>query len=260
MVAVFFDEVPFVDDDDHALFLLFDVAGDVQILRREALGGVDHEQDDVGALDRAHRAEHAELLDPVLDPALAANSGGVDQRSAARPAQTSWVSRLSRVVPGTSLTIDRSCPIKALSNRLLPTFGRPTIAILGPSVSGSSSNSRQRFDDAVEQIAGAGAVIGRDGDRIAEAELVKLERVVAALDIVGFVGDEDRRFVGAAKNIGDFMVAGGDARFGVDHQDDDVSFVDRGLRLLAGVARDLGRAWRGAISCSSCKTGRCRRS
>ena len=35
----------------------------------------------------------------------------------------------SRVVPGISLTIARSSPTSALSRLLLPTFGRPTMAM-----------------------------------------------------------------------------------------------------------------------------------
>ena len=88
------------------------------------------------------------------------------------PFHSIWVSRLSRVVPGISLTMERSWPISALTSRLLPTFGRPTIAIAGPFESPALLlECGQRFDDAIEQIAGAGAVIGGNRDRLAETEL-----------------------------------------------------------------------------------------
>src|SRR5215475_1819804 len=37
----------------------------------------------------------------------------------------------SRVMPGSSVTIDRRCPINRLNSVDLPTFGRPTIAMRG---------------------------------------------------------------------------------------------------------------------------------
>ena len=52
------------------------------------------------------------------------------------------VSIESRVVPGMSDTIMRSTPRRRLSNVLLPTLGRPTIATrMGPSSSPSSSGT-----------------------------------------------------------------------------------------------------------------------
>src|SRR5437879_12157911 len=42
----------------------------------------------------------------------------------------------SRVIPGSSVTIERRCPIRRLNRADLPTFGRPAIAISGrPSIS-----------------------------------------------------------------------------------------------------------------------------
>src|SRR5262249_7611494 len=37
----------------------------------------------------------------------------------------------SRVMPGSSVTMERRCPIRRLNNVDLPTLGRPTIAISG---------------------------------------------------------------------------------------------------------------------------------
>ena len=122
----------------------------------------------------------------------------------------------------------------------MPTFGRPTIAIAGPSGSSSCFGLRQRFDDPIEQIAGPAAVVRRNGDRIAEPELVELDRGVAAGQAVGLVRHQNRRLVGAPQHVGDFVVAGVDAAPGVDHEDDDVGLADGDVGLLAGVVGDLG--------------------
>src|SRR4051812_738006 len=60
------------------------------------------------------------------------------------------VSTLSRVVPGTSCTTERSSPMRRLNSGDLPTFGRPTMATAGTSgsvgadVSSTFSGSRRR--------------------------------------------------------------------------------------------------------------------
>jgi hypothetical protein len=51
-----------------------------RFLRREPLDRVDHQDGDIAAPDRLHRADHAVLLDlAVLDPPATADPGGVDQ-------------------------------------------------------------------------------------------------------------------------------------------------------------------------------------
>ena len=50
-----------------------------------------------------------------------------------KPPSTNCSSRVSRVVPATSVTIDLDSPNKAFIKELLPTFGRPRIKTLTPS-------------------------------------------------------------------------------------------------------------------------------
>ena len=59
------------------------------------------------------------------------------------PSSSKRTSTLSRVVPGTSLTIIRSAWASVLTNVLLPTLRRPTIAtfITGSSARASSSSA-----------------------------------------------------------------------------------------------------------------------
>ena len=98
---------------------------------------------------------------------------------------------------------------------------------------------REGFDDRVEQIAGTGAVQGRNRDRLAETELVELVRRIATLDVVSFVRNENGRLVGAPEQIGDLVIAGGQPRFGIDHEDDDIGLANCAARLIASAARDL---------------------
>ena len=82
-------------------------------------------------------------------------------------------STVSRVVPGVSLTIDRSSWSSRLRSDDFPTLGRPTMATAVSSGSGRARRRRagSRCDDLVEQVADAFAVLGRHLDHRLESEL-----------------------------------------------------------------------------------------
>ena len=80
---------------------------------------------------------------------------GVSIATNGLPSSSNRTSTLSRVVPGTSLTIIRSAWTSVLMNVLLPTLRRPTMAtfISGSPLSAASSVERRRQlrDDHVQQ-------------------------------------------------------------------------------------------------------------
>ena len=78
-VVVLFDRVPLVDHDDRAFARLVGDPGDLLVLLGDPLLGVDHKQADVGALDGGLRPQNRVVLDAVLDRALTADPGGVDE-------------------------------------------------------------------------------------------------------------------------------------------------------------------------------------
>ena len=78
------------------------------------------------------------------------------------------------------------------------------------------------------------AVDGRYGDRVAEAERIKLiYRRIHAAGGVHLVDRKHRGLFRAQQHIGDVLVRGGDARADVGHQNDNVSGADGDIRLLA---------------------------
>ena len=91
------DEVGLVERDHERAAGLLDHAGDPRVLLGRAELGVDHEHDDVGALDLAERHRDRDLLDVGVDLRLAADAGGVDRgcsrgrrsRTACRPDRSS---------------------------------------------------------------------------------------------------------------------------------------------------------------------------
>ncbi len=180
------DQVPFVDDDDNAFLLLLDVARDVQILRGEAFRRVNDEHHDVRAVDGPHRAEDAEALNTLLNPAPPPNAGGVNERQwLAGPRQfgvEAVAGRSRDVTDNRALLAEQRVEQPALTNVWPPDDG--DLRSLGL---GLLFHLRQRLDDPVEQIPRSGAVVRRDRDRLAEPELVELDGCFAPFGIVRLV-------------------------------------------------------------------------
>ena len=138
--ALLFHQVPLVRGDDDAAARLLRGAGDGAILIGRPNGGIEHEHDDIGALDGALGEQDAQRFDLRLrDLAGPANAGGVDDAEL-RPCHCSNESTESRVVPGTSETIIRSSRKSMLTSDDLPAFGRPTIAIAVSSLASNGSS------------------------------------------------------------------------------------------------------------------------
>ena len=93
-------------------------------------------------------------------------------------------------------------------------------------------------DDLVEQVAGAVPVQAGDRDRVAEPELVQLERERLLLRIVDLVRDHEHRLLRLAEDLRDLLVARRDAGLRVEHEEDDVGLRDRLARLVGDRARE----------------------
>ena len=78
-VRILCQGVPLVDDDDHAATRFQNRAGDMLVLLRDAVKGIDHQQGDVRPLDGPNGAQHAVFLHAPLYLAAAPHAGGVDQ-------------------------------------------------------------------------------------------------------------------------------------------------------------------------------------
>ena len=162
----------------------------------------------------------------------------VSTSTSLRSPTSSGMSIASRVVPATSETITRSSPRKRFTSEDLPTFGRPITARRIVSVSGFDLALREQLHDAVEQVARAEPLGGRDGHRVTEPEAVEVggEREVG--DAVALVGRDDRGQRRAAQQVGHLLVPGPDAGFGVDDEHRDLRVGDPGPRLIADRARE----------------------
>ena len=178
---------------------------DLQILFLEGMLGVEQQHDDFGETDRLERVADRKLLGPSFDAHLAPQTRGVEQRArSGRSTQGRWRST-SRVMPASGPVIMRSSPSNALTRVDLPTFGRPTMAMRKgwtgspprpPPRAASPSRrpvSRQTRSIVVGQLADADIMLGRDRQRLAEAERIGLVHRRLGRAALAFVDGENHR-------------------------------------------------------------------
>ncbi len=127
----------------------------------------------------------------------------------ALPSSSKRTSTLSRVVPGTSLTIIRSAWASVLTNVLLPTLRRPTMAtfITGSSTDSSSERRGQPLQDHVAAVlADSGRLWCCTPDQLAAPQPVELVGLRVELFRVGLVGHADDRLVDVPQPLGHLLV------------------------------------------------------
>ncbi len=86
------------------------------------------------------------------------------------------------------------------------------------------------LDQAVQQVAGAEALGGRHGERLAETEGVEFVRQRQVVRAVDLVGGHEHRAVPAAQDVGDLRVARALTALGVHDEHRHVGVGQRGAR------------------------------
>ena len=76
-------------------------------------------------------------------------------------------------------------------------------------------------------------MLGRDAQRLAQAQRPALDRAGLAGPPLGLVGDKDDVAGAPAQDVGEVFVGRGDARAGVDHEQADIGLIDRAFGQAA---------------------------
>ncbi len=168
---------------------------------------------------------------------------GVSIATKLLPSSSKRTSTLSRVVPGTSLTIIRSAWTSVLTNVLLPTLRRPTMAtfISGSPISSGFSVERRRKmrHDHVQQHRPIAILDGADAERLAAAEPVELVGLAVERFGIGLVGQQDDRALHGAEPLGDVLVERQHPLAGVDDEQDHGGRIDRQGDLVLDVLGEV---------------------
>ena len=161
---------------------------------------------------------------------------GVSMAMNALPSSSKRTSTLSRVVPGTSLTIIRSACASVLTSVLLPTFRRPTIATFitgsgGASSAASSGRFRQPLADRVEQFRLAAIFLGADADHLPR-EAVESVGLGLQRRRVGLVDHQHDGHGDVPQPFGHGLVQRDGPLAAIDDEQHDLGGIDRRLNLV----------------------------
>jgi hypothetical protein len=86
-------------------------------------------------------------------------------------------------------------------------------------------------DERFVKVGKALAVLGRDRDRVAEAEPERLVGAGHPRHALGLVGKHDYRLSRTAGEFGEGLVGGQDAGARIDNEENEIGFRDRGFGL-----------------------------
>ena len=205
--AVLFNRVPLVDGDNTALAAFMRVAGDLAVLFGKADRRVDHDNAHVAAVDRHICAQHAVPLDLLLDARLAPDAGRIDEHKTAVfvfDNRVDGVARCARHVGDNRTLLARHAVDKRrFANVRLADNGDLYIlfAVLVGTVKIDMRITR------IEQVAGAVSMHGRHGDRVAEAEVVKLVKIGRHIaETVAFIDRQHHRLAAFLQHHSDVLV------------------------------------------------------
>jgi hypothetical protein len=176
---------------------------DLQVLVVQPLGGIDHQDAEVRALDRATRAKPRVELDPFVDLRLAAQPGRIDEYQLAPMVLQVGVDRVAR---GAGVLGDHEPLLtqQPVHERRLADV-RPPDDCHAQRVSRLDDRFRDPAHDEVEQVARLLAIHRRHRHRIARAELEELvPRGICR--VVHLVHDHQERLVRVAKDLGDAAI------------------------------------------------------
>ena len=203
-----------------------------QVVLDDTLARVDEHEHDVCALGSLQSAELRVVLDPLPLLLLAPKAGRVDEDERPLAALQHGVDRVAgrpRLLGDDHPLLAEECVQKTgLARIRAPEDRHPdrVLARLGRPASGQARHDR------IEEVARAVTVNRREGDRVAEAKPVELQRIGFAPGLVDLVRDQEDRLVRVPQDRRQLLVAGRDAGPGVDDEQDEVGFRDRGAGLL----------------------------
>ncbi len=239
------DEIPPGEGDDDGAALLLDEVGDLEVLLLEGLAGIDGEDHHLGEANGAQRIADGELLQLRLDARLATKAGGIEQAE-----------RLAAPGPVDGDGVTGDAGFRAGQQPLLAedTVDQRRLADVRPADDSDAERwasalpfgfgrLRQVGRQRLQKVAHALAVLGRDGNGIAEAKGVGLEQAGVGGGPFGLVGGEHQRDTGGAQEVGEAAVERRQPDAGVHQEQDGIGGLHRrlGLRGHAGGEAAGGR-------------------
>src|SRR5690554_5522450 len=224
-------EITLIERDDERGTSLGGESGDLCVLFSCALMGVDHQDGDIGAIERADRLIHTKRLDAAsfADVRLTPDARRIDKDIAAIITLEEGIDAIDR----RARAIIDELPLFAeepVDHRALPRVGpaddgnaRDRIIELF----GGREIVREDLGDSVFKLSKSAAVQRRDRDELIHTERIMIERVMRSAIGVALIRDVDHGFIGLAEELYRFMIGRRKRRRSIKHEDDPVAFIER---------------------------------
>ena len=239
-LAVLFHQVPLVHHDDAGLAGVMGEPGHLGVLLGDALLGVDHNEAHIAALNGHGGPEHGVFLNDILHLGLLAHAGGVDEVILALVVFKIAVDG----VPGGARHIADDHPLFAQD-----AVGKHGLAHIWLADDGHLDDigvlllliGRGEVGDAgIQQVTGAVAVDGGDGDGVAQTQVVELIKIrVHGAGGVHLVHRQDNGLAAFLQHARHLVIRGGETGFDVGDKYDHRGVVDGDLGLLPHEGQDL---------------------
>ena len=213
---------------------------DLGVLLGDAVSGVDHDEAHIRPLNGQLGTHNGELLHPLVHLGLAADARRVDEHIAA---VLVFIQGVHRVPGGAGHVADND-----------PLFAQNVVDERGFAHIGLANDGhldavvlflplvllREVLQALVQQVAGAVAVYGGDGDGVSQSQGVKfIYRGVGGSRGVGLVHRQHHGLAGTKQHVGHILVRGGDAGADIRDQNDHGGGVDGDLGLLPHEEQNL---------------------
>ena len=210
------------------------------VLLRDALGGIDQDEAHIAALDGHGGPKDGVLLDVLLHLGLAADAGGVDEHEPALVVFKIGVDS----VPGGAGHVGDDDPLlpqdpvhqRGLAGVWLADDGHFDGVILFLFF----LLRREVLETGVQQIAGAVAVDGGDGDGVSQSQVVELVKVrVRGPGGVHLVHRQHDGLAAAQQHVRHLLVGGGETCTDIRQENDDGGVFNGDLGLVPHEGQDL---------------------
>ena len=227
------ETVPLVEREHERAARFQHEVDDAHVLLAERLRHVEHDDGDLGLLQRSRRAQGGVEVGALLQVHATADAGGVDEAPQPSAEVDDLVDRVARGA-GEFVDDDPLLPRGLVQQRGLAhvraTQDRHT-SRSADLVLGDRGDLRQHLHDLVEQVGDAAAVDGGDRVGLAETEVPQRGGLGLVARVVDLVGHEEDGLAALAQQPDDVLVGRGGADHRVHDEHHDIAEVDGDLGL-----------------------------
>ena len=200
---------------------------------------IDHQNAHIGAVDGFQRADRGIFINGFIDFAALYQSRGVNRDETVLSIFEWGIDGISRR-PGKRIHDDARFAENRVGQRRFADIRPPDKAEGDLTFIGFFFLVRQIGNDFIQEIADADAMRARHREGVAQTQCIEFGRIGEAIDIIDFIDRQNDGFVALIEHARDLLIIVVQSGPAVDHENDDIRFVDSDLNLRADFLLEWG--------------------